>query len=182
MRTAGLRRGVALALVVAAAAAADPAEPGKPAPKPPSGDAATPAPATSVGLDSLLRLPPTAAPVEPRTGGATRQEWQQRFATARGDVDAAKKAIDQAQQELGKMVQGTDAWQMSAPGTPAGTENSPVSYKLRAELRRQREELAAAEKRLTELEVEANLAGVPSEWIAPEASAPPPEKAQDPVR
>lgn len=172
MKTAGPCCGVALALLAAAAVAAEPAEPAKPA----AGGAAAPQAGTSVGLDSLLRLPPSGAPAEqPRAAGATRQEWQQRFATAHGDVEAAKKAIDQAQQELEKIVHGTDAWQMSAPGTPAGTENSPVSYKLRQELRRQREELAAAEKRLTELEVEANLAGVPSDWIAPEATPPPPQ-------
>ena len=68
---------------------------------------------------------------------------------------------------------------MSAPGAQAGAENSPVSFRLRQELRKQRDELAAAERRLNELEVEANLAGVPAEWIAPAGAAPRPKPPQD---
>jgi hypothetical protein len=147
------------------------------APADPQEAAAAP-PGANVGLDSLLKLPPnSAAPEQARTGGATRQEWEQRFGTARGDVDAARKALDKAQQELGKLASGTEAWQMGAPGAQAGTENSPVSFRLRQEIRTQREELARAEKRLSELEVEAKLAGVPDDWIDP--SAPPPKPAQD---
>ncbi|HVN39309.1 MAG TPA: hypothetical protein VMW19_14165 [Myxococcota bacterium] len=160
--------------VVALFAAAAQADPTPEAPSAPRGGA------PDVGLDSLLRLPPTASPAsEPRTGGATRQEWQQRFATARGDVDAARQAIDKAQEELSKMARGTDNWQMAAPGAQAGTqtETSPMSYKLRQELRNQREELANAERRLTDLEVEANLAGVPEEWTRPPGEAPKPAAA-----
>lgn len=76
------------------------------------------------------------------------------------------------------MARGTDAWQMSAPGAPAGSETSPMSFRLRQELRRQRDELASAERRLTELEVEANLAGVPEEWTRPPDAPPPPPKAE----
>jgi hypothetical protein len=146
---------------------------------PPPGSATAPKPGADVGLDSLLRLPPTTSPAaEPRAGGATKQEWQQRFATARGDVETARQAIDKAQDELGKMARGTDSWQMSAPGAQAGaqTETSPMSYKLRQELRNQREELASAERRLTDLEVEANLAGIPEEWTHPTGEAAPKPK------
>ena len=130
--------------------------------------------APAVGLDSLLKLPPDGVPAaEPRAGGATRQEWEQRFAAARGDVDAARAAIDKAQQELGTLAKGTENWQMSAPGAQAGAENSPMSYRLRQEIRKQREELGSAERRLTDLEVEANLAGVPEAWIRPPDTAPP---------
>jgi hypothetical protein len=163
----------AIVAVMAAAAQADPPPESPPAPN---------AGAHDVGLDSLLRLPPSGSPAaEPRTGGATRQEWQQRFATARGDVETARQAIDKAQDELGKLARGTDSWQMTAPGAQAGTqtETSPMSYKLRQELRNQREELASAERRLTDLEVEANLAGVPEEWTRPPGEAhPKPAAAQ----
>jgi predicted outer membrane protein len=157
---------VAVALIAVAAQA----DPTGEAPTPPKNGA------PDVGLDSLLRLPPTVSPAtEPRAGGATKPEWQQRFAAARGDVEAAHQAIDKAQDELGKLARGTDSWQMSAPGAQAGTqtETSPMSYKLRQELRNQREELANAERRLTDLEVEANLAGVPEEWTRPQGEAPP---------
>ena len=56
---------------------------------------------------------------------------------------------------------------MAAPGAQPTAENSPVSYKLRQEIRRQREEVGRAERRLRELEVEASLAGVPAEWRGP---------------
>jgi hypothetical protein len=130
--------------------------------------------APAVGLDSLLKLPPSGGSAsDARAGGATRQEWEQRFAVARGDVAAAQGAIDKAQQELGTLAKGTENWQMSAPGAQANAENSPMSYRLRQELRKQREELGAAERRLTDLEVEANLAGVPEEWTRPPDEAPP---------
>jgi len=160
------------ALLVAVAAQADPAA----APPP-----ASPGKAPAVGLDSLLKLPPAGSVVgEARAGGASRQEWEQRFATARGDVDAAQKALDKAQQELGELAKGTENWQMSAPGAQAANaENSPVSYRLRQEIRKQREELGSAGRRLTDLEVEANLAGVPEEWIRPPDAPAKPKPAPD---
>lgn len=165
-----------LALLVCTAAAADP---------PPSADAQGTSGASGSGaakppvaLDALLRLPPGSAPAEqPRAGGATRQDWQDRFAAARADVEAARQAIDKAQQELGQMAESSDPWTMSAPGAPAGSETSPLSYRLRQELRRQRDELASAERRLTELEVEANLAGVPEAWTQPDPAQAPPQPA-----
>jgi hypothetical protein len=168
MRPGLVRFGATLALL-AGAVQADPAG----APTPPA-----PGKAPAVGLDSLLKLPPSGSPAgEARAGGATRQEWEQRFATARGDVASARSAIDKAQQELGELARGTENWQMSAPGAQAANaENSPMSYRLRQELRKQREELSSAERRLTDLEVEANLAGVPEDWIRP-PDAPPPKPA-----
>jgi hypothetical protein len=134
----------------AGAAHADPA----PAPQ-------APAKAPAVGLDSLLKLPPSgAASGGPRAGGATRQEWEQRFAAARGDVEAARNAIDKAQQELGAMAKGTESWQMSAPGAqaaPAPRLSGVVPAASGSEAARRAQQ---RERRLTDLEVEANLAGV----------------------
>jgi hypothetical protein len=162
-------RAVCLAATLALIAGAVRADPAQAPPTAPAEKA------PAVGLDSLLKLPPAGSPVaEPRAGGASRQEWEQRFATARGDVQAARDAIDKAQQELGSLAKGSENWQMAAPGVQAGAENSPMSYRLRQELRKQREELSAAERRLTDLEVEANLAGVPEEWTRlPEPATPP---------
>src|SRR5262245_7349437 len=130
MGTGLVRFGATLAVVLAGAALADPAA----APPPPEQGKAP-----AVGLDSLLKLPPAGSVHEARAGGATRQEWEQRFATARGDVEAAQTAIDKAQKELGELARGTENWQMSAPGAQAANaENSPVSYRLRQELRKQR--------------------------------------------
>ena len=65
-----------------------------------------------------------------------------------------------------KLDLGSDgnAWQMAVPGAGANAENSPVSYKLRQDIRRQRGEVAEAERALQELRIEANLAGVPEDW------------------
>lgn len=175
MRAGSLHRGLALLVALSGAgAAADPGAENRPT----SAPQASPEQAPAVGLDSLLRLPSSTAPVEPpRTGGASRQEWQERFAAARADVESARQAIDKAQRELGQLADGGTAWQMSAPGTTAGADNSPVSFRLRQELRRGRDELASAERRLSELEVEANLAGVPADWMQPPADSPPPKPA-----
>lgn len=169
--------GVFLTLVVAAAAAA--ADPARETPQV-STPQTSPAQAPPVDLDSLLRLPSSTTPVEPRTGGASRQEWQERFAAAHADVETARQAIEKAQQELGQLAGGGASWQMSAPGAAANTETAPVSFRLRQELRRQRDELAAAERRLTELEVEANLAGVPAEWMQPPEGSPASKPAAEP--
>jgi hypothetical protein len=124
-------------------------------------------PPAPVPLDALFRLPPAApqtTPSDGRIGGATREVWEERFRAARSDVEDHSAALKRAQAELGEMASGADSWQIAAPGAPAGAENSPLSYKLRQEIRRQREELAAAEARLDELRIEANFAGVPEEW------------------
>jgi hypothetical protein len=130
-----------------------------------SGDATDATPPPGVDLDALLRLPKDSPRVEEsRRGGLSRKQWEERFESATADVAESRAALRKAQGELEEMAAGTDAWQLAAPGAPAGSDNSPLSYKLRQEIRQQRDELAAAEKRYEELRIEANLAGVPEEW------------------
>jgi len=155
----GLRAGLCAAALLgwaAPAAAGDPAE-----------DATAP----TVDLDALLRIPSSVpAPAVERIAGATRKEWEERFEHARSDVDSARTSLDKAQRELEKLAAGSDAWQLAPPGAPAGSETSPVSFKLREQIRRYREDLDRAEKAFTELRVQANLAGVPREWQGPAPS------------
>ena len=145
-----------------------------------SGEAPAAAP-PEVPLERLLRLPGSvAAPVaEPRRGGKTLAEWQARFEKAELDLDAARKALDATRSELEGVAPG-QAWSMSAPGLPANTDPSETSidFRLRQQLRRQREEIERAERQLHELAIEANLAEVPEEWRHAEAEAP----AAEPVR
>jgi hypothetical protein len=127
--------------------------------------AATDAVPSPVGLDALLRLP-AQRPIpeaEPK-GTVDRKEWQERFTAARGELEAARGALVESQAELEELASDSNAWQMAPPGASANIENSPVSYRLRQEIRRQREEVAQAERALTELRIEANLAGVPEAW------------------
>jgi hypothetical protein len=46
----------------------------------------------------------------------------------------------------------------------AASDNSPVNYGLRQEIQRNREDVVRAERKLRDLNVEANLAGVPENW------------------
>ena len=65
------------------------------------------------------------------------------------------------------------AWTMTAPGLGGGaaaaSPETPLDFKLSQDLKRSREELARTERQLQDLEVEANLAGVPEHWCQPEA-------------
>jgi hypothetical protein len=157
-----------LILLGAGAAAADPEKASEPAPAPEQ--AAEPAP--PVAYDALFRLPSdtgaAARPAPTESGAQDRKRWEERFAAVRGDLDDAREELAKSQAQLEAMARKTENWQMAAPGAQPTAENSPVSYKLRQDIRRQREEVGRAERRLRELEVEASLAGVPPEWrVAP---------------
>jgi hypothetical protein len=144
----------ALWLALAAGAAAG-EEPPAPADAPPP-----------VALDRLLKLPPPSpeAPRE-RLGNATKGEWRARFASARAEREAAQEGLAEVQKKLEKTAAETDSWQVAPPGAAAaGASEAPLSYQLRQELRRQREEVARSERQLQELTIEADLAGVPSAW------------------
>lgn len=131
----------------------------------------------SVPLDRLLKLPssvPVQAQVEKR-GGSTRGQWQARFEKAREELEAARVALEDVRGKLEEAAEG-EAWKMTAPGlgTTAGSE-TPLDFKLSQELKRCREEVERTERQLQDLEVEANLAGVPEHWRQPDA----PEGAGD---
>ena len=138
----------------------------------PAEDAAPP----PVSLDTLLRLPAaTLTAPNPVKGGATRMEWRERFAAAQSELDAAQARLAGSQKELEELAAASDSWQVSAPGGSPGGDTGPLSYGKRLEIRRGREDVAAAERALSELRVRANLADVPRDWIElPEAAAPPP--------
>lgn len=120
-----------------------------------------------VPLDSLLRLPRASSPAaQPSGAEADRERWQRRFGQHRSELAEARAGLARSQQELEELASESDAWQIAAPGAQRNAENSPLSYRLRQEIRRQREEVEQAERALRELEVEASLAGVPAEWRA----------------
>jgi hypothetical protein len=142
----------------------------------PEAEAADPAPARApledaapkapVGLDALLKLPPSGPPPEaPQRGGGGPDEWRARFAAARGELEAAESALAEAQQKLGALASNRDSWQVAAPGAQAGSDTGPLSFSMRQEIRRQREEVERAQRELDELRIQANLAGVPEAWM-----------------
>jgi hypothetical protein len=155
---------ILIVLVGRASAGEEPMAPA-PAPSRPPEPAAQPAP--PVAYDALFRLPDENTPHP--TGGAPldRKRWEERFATVRGELDGARNQLTKAQADLEALAHKTESWQMAAPGAQRTAENSPVSYKLRQDIRQYREDVDRAERRLRELEVEASLAGVPAEWREP---------------
>jgi hypothetical protein len=171
MGIGGVLRGARMALaisvvsgsLVAAVALAEPdADPQDARPPAPVEDAS---PVPQVGLDALLRLPPSgAASAPPKRSGEGANEWRARFAAARGELESAEAALAKAQAELESMASGRESWQVTAPGAPAGSEAGPVSFSLRQEIRRQREAVEHAQRELDELRIQANLAGVPEDW------------------
>jgi len=122
-------------------------------------------PPKTVTLDQLLTLP-SALPVESgKRGGGTRAEWSSRFADAETQVETAQVDLDESLDRLSELVGKTSNWKVAAPGGQAGAgDNSPVDYGLRQEIQRNREDVERAERKLRDLSIEANLAGVPENW------------------
>lgn len=116
-------------------------------------------------IDRLLKLPESMSYSSEKKGGATRNEWRSRFAEARASVTQGEKALEKAQKEQATVAGSKSEWQFTPPGLPVQSdENSTTSFQLRQEVKRKRDEVDRARVRLRELEVEANLAGIPADW------------------
>lgn len=132
------------------------------------------------GLDDLLRLPSDfeTQSAETPVAGASEEEWRRRFTRAERSIAEAREKLAATKRELDGMAEtgGASQWSVAPPGASAQQSTSPLSFKLRQELQRNREALDAAEKALRELRIEADLAGVPAEWrvvsaVGPDAPA-----------
>jgi len=122
--------------------------------------------APKVDLGRLLKLPDSyAKPTESRRGMG-RSEWEVRFESVRLELAESQAALEAAQTELGNAAGDSSQWSVAAPGTSPNPENTPLSYKLRQEIRRNREIIERNEKKLRSLEIEADLAEVPANWRA----------------
>jgi hypothetical protein len=143
-----------VALSVGLGAAALRAE--EPAPAPPA-----PRP---VGLDHLLKLPEGQSYGVDRRGGLSRGEWRARFIELREAIAGEKRGLVAAQLRLDEVASSTSNWQMAPiPGLEVSPD-APLDYQLRHVIRRHKSEIERLENRLSELEIEANLAGVPEDW------------------
>jgi hypothetical protein len=146
----------AAALAASAPAEAQTAGPGGT----PSGSAPT--------LDRLLKLPDSVGYDVERRGGASRSEWRARYHEAQESLDVAKTGLAEAQEELSQTASQSDAWSVAPPGLPAEASSSAQdATRLREQVKRQRAEVERAERHLRELDIEANLAGVPPDWREP---------------
>ena len=123
----------------------------------------TPDAPPQVDLDSLLKLPDSMHYQVDRRGGATRGEWRQRFETLRVELAGERESLEQSRKELEKAAGAADAWTFTPPGL-GDAAAAPVDFQLRQQIRRGEAEVARLERQTLELEVEANLAGVPEQW------------------
>ncbi len=118
-----------------------------------------------VDLDRLLRLPDSYVADGERRSGASRSEWRARFFEAREQLDELRDEIDRLQAKMEGLAGDSGTWAAGAPGLGApDPKNSTLSYKLRQEIRRTREEIDEAERMLRDLRVQADLADVPEAW------------------
>ncbi len=124
--------------------------------------------AEPVEMDQLLTLPKGFGASAERRGGLTRIEWIDRFALAEQALAAAKEALAKSQRAMEEAASG-EGWKAAPPGLPASTEGT-ANFQLRQEIKRNRGEVARAEKHLRDLIVEANLAEVPENWRHAEVS------------
>ncbi|MEE2678058.1 MAG: hypothetical protein VX546_05720 [Myxococcota bacterium] len=128
-------------------------------------------PDAPVSLQQLLKLPSgtgAEATIDKR-GGYTRGEWDDRFRKVHAEHRKAESQLAATRAALEEKA-ATDGgqWRVAAPGiggaVSAEAAESPLDYRLTQELRRNRQEVARTERRIQDLEVEANLAGVPADW------------------
>ena len=139
-----------------------------PAPSPsPSKTSSAPSPSQPAGslpIDQLLKLPASYRANDVRKGGATRLEWRARFDEARTDLDEKEKELARVRAEMAAAAGEVSQWQVAPPGADLRNADNPTSFRLTQELRHGREFVELAEKRLMELDIEANLADVPEDW------------------
>lgn len=126
-----------------------------------------------VDLGRLLRLPDSYRQSSGNRRGVKRAEWENRFEIVRLDLSSSVQALAKAQSDLAEAADGSSAWAVAAPGATPNPENTPLSYKLRQEIRRQRELIERSERKLRSLEIEADLADVPQQWRATAIAAQP---------
>lgn len=122
-----------------------------------------------VELEKLLELPASREYSVKRRGGASPGEWRSRFRSLREELAAEREALEEAEAELEEVAGTTNAWNVgpTLPGANTSSGEAPLDYRLRQKIRRHRDEIERLERKLRELEVEANLAGVPDAWREP---------------
>ena len=124
--------------------------------------AAEPVP-PQIALDDLLSLPSSYRAEAELRAGATQAEWHERFAQGRKKIEDAKRSLAEAEDELGQVSSASSAWQVAAPGGNEA-QNSPLSLRLRQDVREYRRAIELGVRELRALDVQADLASVPQEW------------------
>jgi hypothetical protein len=100
-----------------------------------------------VELDSLLRLPSGFGSATPRAvAGAGESEWRRRFAKADRELSEARTSLNETKRELDEVAVdgGSSQWSIAPPGASGGDASpgtSPLSFKLRQQLREDRDRI-----------------------------------------
>lgn len=133
----------------------------------PPADASASGPAPNVPLDRLFELPSgfEARPAEQRHGDGE-AEWRARFTEARARLERSEAALAASKAKLAEQAESSNAWSVAPPvgGLPKSNSDAPLNYELSQRIKKDQREVDAAKKGLLDLEVEANLAGVPQAW------------------
>ena len=150
---------LALSLLLAAAPASSQA-PDPATPEASGGDS------PRVGLDQLLKLPATLDYSVEERGGLSEGEWRSRFQELRAALAAEREGLATAEEDLERVAGTATAWQVAPPipGASGAASDAPLDYRIRQAINRHRQEIDRLERQLREVEVEANLAGVPEDW------------------
>jgi hypothetical protein len=157
-RTPALVRLLALAVTLAAGLGAGPARSQEEA-------AATAAEAQQpADLERLLTLPGGESYGVDRRGGLSRGEWRSRFTEIQDALVSERKALSEAEGRLDEAAGSASNWQMAPVPGMQPSPDAPLDYQLRVAIRRHKSEIERLERKLKQLEIEANLAGVPAEW------------------
>jgi len=96
-------------------------------------------------------------------GGRNEDEWRLEFTNAQLQVEVLRERVRETQQKIRES--STGEWGYTPTGS--GMPSDPEVLKLRAEIKRDRQSLEAAQTRLRDLDVEASLLGVPDSWREP---------------
>lgn len=127
---------------------------------------AEPAPAQGqpAELDRLLRLPAGQTYGVDRRGGLSRGEWRARFVEVQDALANERKGLEAAEAKLDDTASSASNWQVAPVPGMQPSPDAPLDYQLRVTIRRHKSEIERLERKLKQLEIEANLAGVPPEW------------------
>ena len=115
-------------------------------------------------LDRLLTLPGGQSYSVDRKGGLSRGEWRNRFVEVEDALVKEQQALKEAEGRMDEVAGSSSNWQMAPVPGMQPSPDAPLDYQLRVEIRRHKSEIERLERKLKQLEIEANLAGVPAEW------------------
>ena len=115
-------------------------------------------------LDRLLTLPGGQSYGVDRKGGLSRGEWRTRFVEIQDALGKEQKALKDAEGRMDEIAGSSSNWQMAPVPGMQPSPDAPLDYQLRVEIRRHKSEIDRLERKLKQLEIEANLAGVPADW------------------